>query len=454
MGAPTNPAGLRVAVVGAGWSGLAAAVRCIERGCSVTLMEAAHHWGGRARSLDAPLAELDNGQHILIGAYSSCLNLMERVGVAPQKVLQAVPLALRFPDGGGLAMPPWAVKWPTPFNLLAAILTARGWSWADRLGLLRTTGQWQRQGFLCPETRTVADLCQPLPQRVVRELIEPLCLSALNTPLHQASASVFLRVLQDALLGPGWGPWRASDLLLPSAPLGDLLPSAAVRWLERHGATLRPGHRVLDMQRAPASPEPHGWLLDGEPFDRVILACTSTEAARLCTTARATAAPEPALGNALERWAGQAQSLAFEAIATVYTQSAHRLVQPDGSPTPLLALRDGPTAPAQFVFDRGQLGGPLGLMAFVVSANKLSLRELEPWVLAQAEQALGWTHLRIVKTVVEKRATFACTAQLARPASNIAPGLFAAGDYVTGPYPATLEGAVRSGEHAANNLPP
>jgi hydroxysqualene dehydroxylase len=454
MDAPTSPASLRVAVVGAGWAGLAAAVRCVERGHRVTLMEASHHWGGRARSLDAPLETLDNGQHILIGAYSSCLNLMERVGVAPQSVLQAVPLALRFPDGGGLAVPPWAVGWPTPFNILASILTARGWSWTDRLGLLRTTGQWQRQSFRCPEARTVADLCLPLPKRVVRELIEPLCLSALNTPLHRASASVFLRVLQDALLGTGWGPWRASDLLLPSAPLGELLPRAAVQWLERHGATLRLGHRVLDLQSAPASPGSNGWLLDGEPFDRVILACTSTEAARLCTTARATAAPEPALGTELERWARQSQGLAFEAIATVYTQSAHRLVQPNGQPTPLLALRDTPTAPAQFVFDRGQVGGPSGLVAFVVSANKHSLRDLEPLVLAQAEQALGWTHLRIVKTVVEKRATFACTPQLARPAAGIAPGLFGAGDYVAGPYPATLEGAVRSGEHAANNLNP
>jgi hypothetical protein len=112
----------------------------------------------------------------------------------------------------------------------------------------------------------------------------------------------------------------------------------------------------------------------------------------------------------------------------------------------MLALRGGP---AQFVFDRGQLGGSPGLMAFVVSANQHSLRELEHLVIAQAEQALGWKHLPIVKTVIEKRATFACTPDLARPPCQIAPGLLAAGDYVAGPYPATLEGAVRSGENAA-----
>jgi len=54
--------------------------------------------------------------------------------------------------------------------------------------------------------------------------------------------------------------------------------------------------------------------------------------------------------------------------------------------------------------------------------------------------------------VVEKRATFACTPQLQRPATRIAPALLACGDYVAGPYPATLEGAVRSGVQAARAL--
>ncbi len=443
----SSMAGLRVAVVGAGWAGLAAAVRGVEQGHQVTLFEAAHHWGGRARSLVAPLAGLDNGQHILIGAYSSCLNLMERVGVAPTQVLRAVPLALRFPDGGGLAVPGWAARWPAPLNILIAILSAGGWNWADRWGLLRAASTWQLQGFSCPEPLTVAELCRTLPARVVRELIEPLCLSALNTPLHQASAAVFLRVLQDALLGSGWGRWRASDLLLPTAPLGDLLPQNAAVWLAHRGAVLRPGHRVLNL--SPCGPtNPNRWQLDGEVFDRVILACTASEAARLCTVASGTSSA-PA---ELQRWAQVAQGLNYEAIATVYAQTPHPLVEHDGQPTPLLALRDSPKAPAQFVFDRGQMGGPSGLMAFVVSANTHGVRDLEPLVLAQAKQALGWQTVQVVKTVVEKRATFACTPQLNRPDPHVAPGLYAAGDYVRGPYPATLEGAVRSGEQAANSL--
>ena len=75
-------------------------------------------------------------------------------------------------------------------------------------------------------------------------------------------------------------------------------------------------------------------------------------------------------------------------------------------------------------------------------------------MLAQAATQLGATRLRIVQTVIERRATFACTPGLARPAMQIAPGLAACGDYLDGPYPATLEGAVRSGLDAAQWIGP
>jgi hypothetical protein len=121
----------------------------------------------------------------------------------------------------------------------------------------------------------------------------------------------------------------------------------------------------------------------------------------------------------------------------------------------MLALAAGPGAPAQFVFDRGQLGGPPGLLAFVISGA-------QPWVdagreatvaatLAQARHALGaWLpeDVRLLRWIAEKRATFRCVPGLIRPTARIATGLIAAGDHVDGPYPATLEGAVRSGVQA------
>ena len=110
---------------------------------------------------------------------------------------------------------------------------------------------------------------------------------------------------------------------------------------------------------------------------------------------------------------------------------------------PVTATPSATPAPAQFVFDRGQLGGPQGLLAFVVSASTGERETLQAQVLTQAKQQLGLT-LQAVQTIVEKRATFACTPGLLRPAQKIATGLVVCGDYVDGPYPATLEGAVRS----------
>jgi hypothetical protein len=113
----------------------------------------------------------------------------------------------------------------------------------------------------------------------------------------------------------------------------------------------------------------------------------------------------------------------------------------------MLALRGRVTesepAPAQFVFDRGQLGSARGLLAFVVSASDPERTTLQAQVLQQAQTQLG-LKLQAVQTITERRATFACTPALLRPAQAIAPGLLACGDYVAGPYPATLEGAVRS----------
>ena len=95
-----------VAVVGAGWAGLAAAVRAREAGHAVTLFEMAAQLGGRARSVDIEGHALDNGQHILIGAYQRTLALMRTVGADPQALLTRLPLTLLYPDGRGLRLPP------------------------------------------------------------------------------------------------------------------------------------------------------------------------------------------------------------------------------------------------------------------------------------------------------------------------------------------------------------
>jgi squalene-associated FAD-dependent desaturase len=428
---------VKVAVIGAGWAGMAAAVEATRAGHHVTVFEAARTLGGRARAIEATLPSgetvtLDNGQHILIGAYRETLRLMRQLGVDPATALRRLPLTLTFPDGSGLQCP----DWPAPLDALAGIARARGWPLRERLSLLRAALRWRLAGFRCDAQRTVAQLCAGLGPRVMAELIEPLCVSALNTPTERASAQVFLRVLQDALFGAPGG----SHLLLPQCDLSALFPTAAADWLAQHGAQVRAGHRISRLH--PRGPQ---WQVDEQLFDAVLLACASSEAARLLDEA-APVCP-PTMARQLHAWAGMADTLAFEAIATVYAWGARAAL-----PRPLLALRSTLAAPAQFVFDRGQLGGPAGLLAWVVSASHGTREALQSQVLQQARNQLG-LDLTAVQTVVEKRATFACTPGLQRPSTGIAPGLWACGDYIDGPYPATLEGAVRSGLAAAQALP-
>ncbi|MBK0392983.1 hydroxysqualene dehydroxylase HpnE [Ramlibacter algicola] len=418
---------MRVAVVGAGWAGLAAAVAATSAGHAVTVFEAARQFGGRARRLhvehEGRSLDLDNGQHILIGAYSQTLACMRTVGIDPAQVLRRVPLVLQFPDGSGVSLPDVHAPW----NVAIGILSARGWRWGEKLAFLREAARWRLRGFTCDPRWTVAQLCARVPERAMQDLVEPLCVAALNVPASRASASVFLRVLRDALFMPGGNGWAASDLLLPAADLGRLFPDAAASWLRAHGAKVLEGMRVQALQRTGEA-----WLVDGEPFDAVLLAASPTEAARLVEAS-----------GLAPQWAKQAAGLMHEPIATVYTHGGPSL------PQPMLALRTGP---AQFVFDRSQLGGPAGVLAWVTSASEGSAAELEAQVLAQAA-ALGW-EVQALRTVVEKRATFACTPGVVRPPAAIAPGLVACGDYVDGPYPSTLEGAVRSALAAVGALTP
>lgn len=434
---------MRIAIIGAGWAGMAAAMAAVQDGHDVTVFEAARSVGGRARAVptvqpDGKALLLDNGQHILIGAYAESLRLMREAGVDVKTALLRLPLALRFADGTGLQWPDLA----PPYDALVGIVRARGWLWGERLALLRLARRWQRQRFACAPRATVADLCTGLPPRLFAQFIEPLCVAALNTPAHQASGQVFLRVLQDSLFSGRGG----SNLLLPRVDLGAVFPEAAARWLRARGAIVCTGTRV---QQLLAAPQGDGWSVNGMHFDAAVLATSSTEAARLASHCAQTVSFT--LAVPMCDWAACAQALRFEAITTVYAQAT---VRPDGTvlDAPMLALRSAAQQPAQFVFDRGQLGGPPGLLAFVVSTSQGERAVLEQQVLAQAQAELGLQGLEIVQTVVEKRATFACTPALQRPGAQLAPGLWACGDYIAGPYPATLEGAVLSGTLAGRSV--
>jgi squalene-associated FAD-dependent desaturase len=432
-------AGKEIAVIGGGWAGCSAAVELTGKGHCVTLFEAARTLGGRARCVEVEEKMLDNGQHILLGAYVETLRLMRKIGIDPNEVLLRLPLQMRYPQGSG-GMDFITPRLPAPLHMLAGLLRASGLSKDDKLALMRfsTTARWME--WRLNDDCSVMELLDRFDQteRLTRLMWRPLCIAALNTPLERASAQVFLSVLRDSL-----GARRtASDMLIPRVDLSALFPQQAAAYIEQHGGRIRYGAAVRKLHH-----DGENWQLetsgDSSPnrFDAVVVATQPVQAAALLDGLLDTTCLE---------------SLNYEPITTCYLQYAPDLKLPQ----PFFALMDDDASGkwGQFVFDRGQLDmRQAGLIAVVVSASSDAIasghQALTSAISAQLaqvfdRQALASPHW--TKVITEKRATFSCTPGLARPQNATGlNGLAIAGDYTASDYPATLESAIRSGMQAA-----
>jgi squalene-associated FAD-dependent desaturase len=447
-----------VAVIGAGWAGLAAAVELTTAGRRVLLMDSAPVAGGRARALTLRLgdtqARVDNGQHLLMGAYRETLALAARLapatdGVPPETPgLVRQPLRLDAVDGLRIE----AANLPAPLHLLVALLRARGLSVADRARATAMLLRLKLSGWRVREGETVTALLDRFvqPEGLRRRLWEPLALGALNTPAAEACAATFARVLRDTLGGRA----DASDFVLPAATLSEVLPSPAHDWLQASGA------RVLLRTTARAlSVDAQGWQVRTDQMtvhaESLVLAVPPWTAARLLG-----ALDLPPEGR---RIVAALTGFVPAPIATVYLgwHATHRVHLPSAT---LLDARPDDDAPGQWLFDRGP-HGTLRVGAVVVSAapDALDRQRLAQQVAHQVATQMRTPPPDHAVAIIEKRATFLCTPDRPRlhpDALSSACGqagvawsrLMLAGDYAWPDYPATLEAAVRSGREAARVL--
>lgn len=432
----------KILIIGAGWAGLSAAVQATKRGAKVTLLEASNELGGRARSVQMNGHALDNGQHILIGAYRATLSLMASVGLVPQKLLLRQRLDLRDINGSGFRLLGPKLL-PPSLQFLLGLIYCKPWSIKDKYSLIRTAAKWYLSGFNCDALASVKEICSELSQPVIDTLITPLCLSAFNTPPYMTSGQVFLRVLNDSMFCGAGG----SDFLIPRCDLGKLFPKACERWLVQRGCEIHKNKRVESLNFEYFSNEP----LDTP--DAIIVACDATNAARLIKSIN------PA-------WAACAERLEFTQIATTYLRCNDPSYK--GLTRPLLMLHSDSEKtshvdrPAQFVFDRARLFEELeepsttksnkGVLSFVSSFANLPNEAITSAVLAQATKELKLCELEILGTITERRATFCCKPALIRPPQSVVEQIWACGDYIEGPYPSTLEGAVISGEQVIQRV--
>ncbi len=428
-----------IAVIGAGWAGSAAAVELSDAGHAVTLFESSRTLGGRARAVSIDGKSLDNGQHILLGAYFDTLRLLRKTGVDTDKAFLRLPLQMRYPDGCD-GMNFVAPRLPAPWHMLVALLRAKGLARDDKMALARfsTTARWMN--WRLHTDCSVSTLLERFDQtdRLIKLMWRPLCIAALNTPPERASAQIFLNVLRDSL-----GAKRAaSDMLIPRIDLTALFPLQAATYIEKRGGGVRASSAVQKI-----SATENGWLLtlnannEELAFDAIVVATPAAQAATL-------------LKNVMSE--SPVPSFDYEPITTCYLQ------YPAGTrlPQPFFALVDNPETRCwgQFVFDRAQLDATQdGLFAVVVSASAQAIElghdALSAAIASQLATAFGRPQLAhpVWSSVIsEKRATFSCTPALQRPMEKTDfPHMAIAGDYVAGDYPATLESAIRSGIKAA-----
>jgi squalene-associated FAD-dependent desaturase len=436
---------LNPAIIGGGYAGMAAAVALAERGIAVTVFESAQQLGGRARGVMHNDTQLDNGQHLMLGCYRATLRMIEQVGGNIEKDFLRLPLQLDLHGEFSLKAP----RLPAPLHLLVALFNAQGLSFRERLNAARFMLALRRINFTLPSPKlgggvggegndiSVAKLLAQHQQNtaLVQKLWEPLCIAALNTPIHKASAQIFLNVLRDAL-----NRSRAdSDVLLPRINFTELFPQRAANYVEQRGGKvfiacgvegLRPLENGMEITTAQGTSQ----------FSHVICTAPPVVAAKLLRPIAA-----------LEDVVAQIEALQHQPIYTVYLQYPAHVTLPHL----MLGLH---LNYSQWLFDKGRISGQHGLLAAVISAEglhqELSQDELAQKVIAELSAEFGIAEQPAwFKVIAEKRATFCCSPNLQRPSQlTPLPRLLLAGDYTAGDYPATLEGAVMSGLKCADMI--
>lgn len=424
---------IRVAVIGAGWAGAAAALTLARTGVTVTVFEATKTVGGRARVIGKDGRHFDNGQHLLLGAYQRSLALIASLHESIDSAILRIPLGLQTAPDVASPLHMQAPRVAAPLHLLLAIATARGLSVSDKFSTLVWATQHLR-GSSISDTATVSEIIVDQPEAARQLLWEPLCIAALNTLPDVASARVFVEVLKRAFMGDK----RASDLVIPRVDLSRLLPEPAIAEVAKLGGNIQLATPVLSVRQD--TPTVKIAVRDQvHVFDGVVIATGPQHVSRLLND-------DPAMQSIVR----VLSELKYEPITTLHFEFG--CVMPSVT-AGMLMLN---AAPGQWLFWQ-QLPNGHWRASVVISAHHRTQTETELTMATLAQLRRSYRLPEPVWHIVvsEKRATYACTPDQTRMLTTLPKRIghvVFAGDWCYPELPATLEAAVISGEQAARAI--
>jgi squalene-associated FAD-dependent desaturase len=411
-------------VIGGGLAGCAAALELARAGHEVTLVEARPTLGGAVQTLPEregdPPPPPDNGQHIALGCFTEYLRFLDAIGQAGSVHRRTLSLPVIDDSGRTAFIRP----------SLLALLRYAHLPLGARVHILRTLTRlrWV-EAKSCDAQSFAAFLMLRMGESdlAIRNFWDVFIRPALNLRCDEASAALGVMTVQTALLSGR----RASDLVLPSAPLGDMHGTAAGRELASLGARVKTNTRVVQLIAGAAVLADGDWI-QGDAF---VVAVPPAESARLLDE------PDPDLGKSP-------------------IVSVHLLFDRTLLPFPLAALLG---SDAHWVFDRGELTGhrpERGQYLTVVSSGVPELmdirgRELVDLMRDELTGRLGDAELLWSRVSREPAATFAGvpgTAVRRRGPLTSRFNVVRAGAWTDTGWPATMESAVRSGRRAAEVL--
>lgn len=439
-----------VIVIGGGFAGLSAACALAEAGARVTLLESRPSLGGRATAFRDPLTgeRVDNGQHVLVGAYHETFRFLARIGAADHVRIQpalAIDVIERSGRASRLVCPPL----PSPLHLAAGVFEWDALRWRDRWSVLRLReplahararlrGRTNRLAASPGETvRQWLERNGQTP-RLVQLLWQPLAVAALNQPIDEAAAEPFTRVLALML---GADP-RDAAVALPLKPLDELYVLPARAFLEARRAAIRTQAqaRVVIERETVSHVEAAGERLRA---GAVVCAAPWYAWPEIFTLSSEPRALTPVLEAASRTPASP--------IVTVNLWFDRVVLD-----LPFVGL---PGRVNQWVFDKREVFGERASHLSTVSSGAASVvtqsnQELVDLALAEIRDAIpaaAEAQVRHATVIRERRATFSLAPGMPpRPGTLTAvQGLFLAGDWIDTGLPATIEGAVISGHRAA-----